>query len=141
MIFFILKKMENEGILALEALRVLVSLQNVAEMIDENDVQSQRTQWVRPTNARRYEFGASQNLVHEMRLYADEEFFNFTRLTLDQFDELLVLVGPSFTKINTRKDVISPYTRLLITLRYSILKIQKILHIFSICFRFVSCNW
>ena len=68
------------------------------------------------TKVRGHEFGASEHLVQEMRLTDNEEFFNFTRLTLQQFDELLALVGK---KANYEKDVILPNTRLLITLRCS----------------------
>ena len=53
--------MENRGklgILGLEALRALVSLQNLAELVKENKIQERRW-WVRPTNARRHELGAS----------------------------------------------------------------------------------
>ena len=116
--------MENIAISALEALRALDSLQNLVELVDETDIEDQRRLWVRPTNANRQVFGASEQLVQEMRLYEDDEFFNFTRLTIDQFDDLLILVGPLIKKKHTRQDVISPYIRLLITLRYSMLLIQ-----------------
>ena len=117
--------MEALRILALEALRALVALQELSELADEVHVEDQRRWWVHPINVRRNEFGASEHLVQEMRLTDDEEFFNFTRLTLQQFDELLALVGPSIKKQTTREDVISPYTRLLITLRYSNQVIQN----------------
>ena len=105
------------GILGLEALRALVSLQNLAELVEENEIQERRW-WARHNNARRHKLGASDHLLHEMRLDDDEEFFNFTRLTVEQFNEILDLVGPSIIQKMTRNDVISPYTRVLITLRY-----------------------
>ena len=73
---------------------------------------------MRPINQRRFELGASEQLVREMRLHDDEDFFSFTRLSIKTFNDLLALVGPSLLKQASRNDVLTPYMRLLITLRY-----------------------
>lgn len=59
-----------------------------------------------------------QNLIAEMRLYDTESFFNFTRMSVASFDELLAIVGPYITKCNVLRNSITPSTRLAITLRY-----------------------
>lgn len=111
-----------EDLQDLEDLRDLVHLEELVHHVNEveiiNDTADQRRRWwVRPINQRREEQGASEQLVREMRLHDDESFFNYTRMTMVQFDRLLTLVGPLILKQNTRKDVLSPYVRLLITLR------------------------
>lgn len=105
----------------IENLRRLVHLDDLATLALDSelaeDITDQRRWWVRPINKRRNEQGASEQLVREMRLYDDEAFFYFTRMSMDQFDNLLELVRHLLDKQNTRKDVLSPSTRLLITLR------------------------
>lgn len=114
--------MAQNNIRVLEALRALTTLTELTNLVHEADlacdIASQRRWWVRAINQRRSQQGASEQLVREMRRHDDEEFFQFTRLSIAKFDELLVLVGPSLLKQNSRKDVLSPYLRLLITLRY-----------------------
>lgn len=106
----------------LERLRRLVHLHDLVcltmdtEFVEELTVQ--RRWWVHPINQRRIEQGASEQLVREMMLCDEDEFFSYTRMSMSQFQELLLLVGPLMLKQNTRKDVLSPYIRLLITLRY-----------------------
>lgn len=120
--------MGEENIKAIEALRALTALSDLHSFLDEVDlacdIADQRRWWVRPINEGRSDHGASELLVREMRLYDDEEFFSFTRLSISKFDELLQLVGPTLLKQNTRKDVLSPYMRLLITLRYIVYMIS-----------------
>lgn len=108
---------------ALENLRRLEHLDHLLYLTEEadlaEDIADQRRWWVRPINQRRADQGASEQLVQEMMAYDDEEFFCFTRLTIGQFEQLHTLIGPLLIKQNTRKDVLSPYLRLLITLRYT----------------------
>ena len=42
-----------------------------------------------------------------MRDQDDESFFNFTRMTIQQFDYLLELVGPSLQKLSNR-EILTP---------------------------------
>ena len=78
--------------------------------------EERRRWWVRPINERRKEQGDYENLVQEMRLNDVEMFFNYTRLTVEQFDCLLKLVGPSLQKISFREPI-TPGARLTLTLR------------------------
>ena len=77
---------------------------------------NQRRWWVKPINQLRTEQGATAQLIQQMRDEDDESFFNFTRMTIQQFDYLLELVGPSLQKFSNREGL-TPETRLLVTLR------------------------
>ncbi|KAJ3639147.1 hypothetical protein Zmor_004018 [Zophobas morio] len=79
--------------------------------------EKRRRWWVRPINERRKEQGDYENLVQEMRLNDVEMFFNYTRLTVEQFDCLLKLVGPSLQKTSFREPI-TPGVRLTLTLRH-----------------------
>lgn len=60
-----------------------------------------------------------QNVLAEMRLKDPSSFQNYLRMTTDQFDKLLNIVGPSITKsIFGPTMPINPSTRLAITIRY-----------------------
>lgn len=125
--------MAQENLRAIEALRALTALADLSSLVEyvdlTCDISDQRRWWVRPINQERMDHGASEQLVREMRHHDDEEFFHFTRLSIAQFDQLLGLVGPTLLKKNTRSDVLSPYMRLLITLRFA-----YILNISAICY-------
>ena len=74
-----------------------------------------RRWWIRPVNQQRKKFGFYSVLVNIMRTKDQEEFFKFTRMSLNQFKNLHSLVDQQLTKNETRK-VISSEERLLITL-------------------------
>lgn len=79
-----------------------------------------RTCDVHPIYQRRIEQGAYHNLIAEMRLTNESQYFNYLRMTPEMFDILLSYVGPVIKKnLNYRDDVISPGQRLALTLRYS----------------------
>lgn len=62
--------------------------------------------------------GAFQNLVAEMRLVDRQKIFNYFRMSSEQFDDLLRIVGPRLQKCDLfREDVLSPAERLAATLR------------------------
>lgn len=63
--------------------------------------EASRRWWVRPILSRRKEFGDYENLLQEMRLSDQDMFFNYTRMDIQQFDQLLELVGPALKKIVT----------------------------------------
>lgn len=95
-----------------------MELAELIEDTDEVDYLTYRCRWwVRPINTRRAEQGASVNLVQEMRYEDDESFFNFTRMTFVQFDELLRLIGPKIQKFCISRETVTPETRILVTLR------------------------
>ncbi|XP_035520049.1 putative nuclease HARBI1 [Morone saxatilis] len=77
-----------------------------------------RRSWVRETNQARLEQGEFHRLVRELRLDGDR-FQNHFRLSVEQFDGLLLRVGPLIRAVETNyRKPISPSQRLSICLRY-----------------------
>jgi hypothetical protein len=73
--------------------------------------------WVRLIYANRVQQGDYHNLMAEMRLYDRDMFFHYTRCTVEQFDQLLSLVGLLITK-RSHRTPLNPEHRLAITLRW-----------------------
>ncbi|XP_067204132.1 putative nuclease HARBI1 isoform X1 [Linepithema humile] len=76
--------------------------------------------WVRPIFRERQRLlqGASNNLVREMEFGDHEMFFNYCRMSVDMFDQLLNVIGPLIEKQFVIRDPICPRTRLLVCLCY-----------------------
>ena len=74
-----------------------------------------RRWWVRPLFLLRARAGQYHQHFRFMRENDKEMFFEYTRLTVEQFDLLLELVGPSLEK-NSIREPLSPEFRLVITL-------------------------
>lgn len=74
-----------------------------------------RRWWVRPVNKQRRKHGYFATLIKIMKEEDQEEFFTFTRMTLNVFEKLLGLVGSHLEKKKTR-DILCSEERLLITL-------------------------
>jgi hypothetical protein len=72
--------------------------------------------WVRLIYVNRVQQADYHNLMAEMRLYDRDMFFHYTRCTVEQFDQLLSLVGPLITK-RSHRTPLNPEHRLAITLR------------------------
>ena len=77
----------------------------------------QRRFWVREIFKNRKTQGDYHNLVAEMRLSDPEKYFNYFRMSQEQFQNLLQLVGPLIEKIYFRREPIGPAERLAVTLR------------------------
>ncbi|KAL1489251.1 hypothetical protein ABEB36_014184 [Hypothenemus hampei] len=75
-----------------------------------------RRWWVRPINRRKRLKSDYYHLYKEMRAGDPDCFFNYTRMSIEMFDELLSLVKENLTK-NSFRESISPECRLLITIR------------------------
>lgn len=59
------------------------------------------------------------NIVKELHFEDDKSFRNFTRMSISQFEELLGLIEPHFEEYPSfTPDTLTPYTRLVLTLRY-----------------------
>lgn len=86
----------------------------------ERKERSLRTVWVRPifTEEKRYKQGASDNLIKEMKNVDTEKFFEYMRMDIDTFNELLKLIYKNIMKQNVVRTPISASTRLEICLRY-----------------------
>ncbi|XP_018402805.1 PREDICTED: putative nuclease HARBI1 [Cyphomyrmex costatus] len=78
-----------------------------------------RRWWVRPINQKRNHQGDGDHLIHEMRLYDVEVHFQYTRLTVEGFDNLLRIVQPHIEKMPTNyRKPIPARSRLYLTLRF-----------------------
>jgi len=79
-----------------------------------------RRYWVHPIfsikNRKRH--GASDNLVKELQFHNDSQFFNYFRMNVEIYQELLNLVGPLIAKQECIRMPIPANTRLEICLRY-----------------------
>ncbi|XP_040278166.1 uncharacterized protein LOC120993762 [Bufo bufo] len=79
---------------------------------------SRRRFWVHPVIANRQERGQFWALYANLRGHEDK-FFDYTRMSIHSFDELLVLLSPHLQRQDTfMRDCIPPVERLVITLRY-----------------------
>lgn len=81
---------------------------------------SRREVWVRPIfrEERRLLQGLSDNLVIEMITEDEEKYFDFFRMNVQVFNELLDLLRPHITKQNAVRKPIPAKTRLEICIRY-----------------------
>lgn len=84
----------------------------------QENIRKKRKFWVRPmfTHEMRHLQGASDNLVVEMQITDREKFFNYFRMTPEVFEELLTLIEPRIQKKEVCRILISPRTRLQLTL-------------------------
>lgn len=73
--------------------------------------------WVHPIVEDRVKFGQYQTLYHKLRNYPDK-FFQFLRMSVNSFDELLHTIGPIISKSNTiMRRSISSEERLVMCIR------------------------
>jgi len=91
----------------------------VAEACGELDPPKQdRKYWVHPINPDREESNKFNIFYENIRCYS-EKFFEYYRMSISSFDELLEKIRPFIGKQNTIfRNAISPEERLTITLRY-----------------------
>lgn len=91
-----------------ELLNVLISAQcwNLLLMLLLAKKQSKKKRirrwWVRPINYGRETQGIYRNLFRELRTTDQEEFFDYTRMNVQQFDYICDLVRPYLTKRSIR---------------------------------------
>lgn len=78
-------------------------------------VRNKRRWWVRPLLRNREKRSQYYNLFQYIKEKDDEQFFKFTRMTVNQFEKLLDLVKDRLIKISPRKPL-SPEFRLVMTL-------------------------
>lgn len=105
----------------MDVLNTLIQLQATANLIMgiaeiEEESSSYRRWWVHPINQKRKIHGDYYSLIVEMRQHDPEMFFSYTRMSIEQFDWLLNLVGPYLTKFS-RREPLPEALRLLVTLR------------------------
>ena len=76
----------------------------------------QRTCWVSPLCNLRNLVGFHAAIYPTIR-NMDKEFFNYFRMTVAKFDELLAMIGPEITKKHAIRQPVSATERLSLTLR------------------------
>ena len=74
--------------------------------------------WVRKLFKQRKTKGEFYLLVQDLRLFDEEFFFKYFRMTPVQYEEVLTMVGPEIQKSWVTRECIGPSERLCVTLRY-----------------------
>lgn len=101
------------------ATETLLTLMQVVRRVNERRRRDKvKKLWVKPWMARK-ERSVYNNLVQELRLEDGRGFFEYHRVTREDFQELLTKVAPLIEKQSTRlRAAIPPEQRLSVTLRY-----------------------
>lgn len=82
-----------------------------------NTRQKRHRRWgIRPINRKKESEGLFKTLFKDMWELDDEQFFKYTRMTQNQFKEILTLVEKEIQKDRTKRHI-TPKERLLITLQ------------------------
>lgn len=74
--------------------------------------------WVRKIFEERKTKGEFYLLVQDLRLYDEEYFFKYFRMSVLQYEELLSMVAPLIQKSSQKRECIGPNERLCVTMRY-----------------------
>lgn len=86
--------------------------------IHKRKMKRKKRYWVHPLYTERLFKGKFYTIYSELRQYPPK-FFNYFRMSINSFDELLALVGPVITHQDTRfRKAIPAEERLTVTLRY-----------------------
>ncbi|PIO27983.1 hypothetical protein AB205_0187480, partial [Aquarana catesbeiana] len=106
--------------LAMQYVRSAVILAAVAAYLDEEEEDNQRRRkhrfWIHPIIAQREVRGQFGVLYNDLRAHEDK-FFNYTRMSIRSFDELLALLSSHLERQNTSfRRSIPAVERLIITL-------------------------
>lgn len=109
-------------------------------LLKRKEEQAVRQFWVRPIfrEERRILQGLSDNLIVEMRNIDPEKYFDFFRMDVETFNELLTLLEPHISKQTAVRRPIPAKTRLEICLRY--LASGDNLSSLSYAFRVAQCT-
>lgn len=78
-----------------------------------------RRWWMHPINAHRNILGFFYTSFQELKNHPDK-FFDYTRMSLEVFNKLLIKIAPSLEK-NSRRESLSPEHRLAIEVRFKYL--------------------
>lgn len=100
--------------------RRIAKLIFICKLMKMNEEEARHRMWVRPicTERQRALQGASVNLVREMEYRDPEMVYNYCRMSVEMFYQLLAIVGPHIEKQHVIRDPIPARTRLLVCLRY-----------------------
>lgn len=96
---------------------LLIVLRRQRRMRQEEERSSRRQFWVHPMVSNRFSTGYFGNIYSQLRSYPTK-FFNFTRMSVPLFDDLLERLRPRLTRMDTvMRSSVSPEERMLVTLR------------------------
>ena len=79
---------------------------------------NKKSVWVRKLFEERKTKGEFHLLVQDLRLFDEEFFFKYFRMTPVQYEELLTMIAPEIQKSCITRECIGPSERLCVTLRY-----------------------
>ncbi|XP_073471047.1 uncharacterized protein [Aquarana catesbeiana] len=97
---------------------LLIVLRRQRRMRQEEERSSRRRFWVHPMVSNRFSTGYFGNIYSQLRSYPTK-FFNFTRMSVPLFDDLLERLRPRLTRMDTvMRSSVSPEERMLVTLRF-----------------------
>ena len=74
--------------------------------------------WVRQIYQQRKQKGEYHLLVKDLKLFDDELFFTYFRMSTTKFEGLLSWVAPHITKSSMKREAVGPSERLCVALRY-----------------------
>ncbi|XP_051561226.1 uncharacterized protein LOC127445288 [Myxocyprinus asiaticus] len=90
----------------------------IIALLNEERKRKRRRYWVHPTLERRGEHGGFHRLIGELKLH-HENFHQYFRMSVSEFECLLQLVAPSLTRSETKlRKPIDPEQRLAVCLRF-----------------------
>lgn len=106
----------------------IVWLQTICLLLNQLKSNNRRW-WMLPDKRERLHLGAYTTLFLKYKQTNHEEFFKMTRLTVEQFEELLNLINPALIKTSNREPL-TPEFRLAFTVWYVVSILST--HILSI---------
>ena len=109
---------DDEDVLLQIAMAAAVVAVTASSELINSKKRKRRTMWVRPLFQRRCELGAYNMLMAELRESDTSKYHAFTRLTVEDFDELLSIVKDDIFGSSLFRMPIPPDVRLAVTLRY-----------------------
>jgi hypothetical protein len=96
---------------------MLTDIEIIAILVLKKNRKRHRKHWIHPLNCKRLSMSQFHLLYGKLREHPDK-FFNFYRMSVKSFDELISLVGDHLRRVgNRRGDGIGSEERLTITLR------------------------
>jgi hypothetical protein len=111
-------KMADEDEVLYEAALVAAAVTTIASVVIRKRRRHRRTIWVRPLFQMRSQYGAYHLLMAELRESDTDRYKGFTRLNVEQFDELVSLVKSDISGSCRNRLPIPADMRLAVTLRY-----------------------
>jgi len=135
---------DDEDVLCEIAMAAAVVAVTASSELIKRNKRKRRTMWVRPMFQKRCELGAYNMLMAELRESDTGRYHGFTRLTVEDFDELLSIVKDDIAGSSRFRVPIPPDVKLAVTVQdtwsycsrlYVSLSVCLSVHLFSLYFR------